>query len=172
MRDDTPRSSRVIRAIVFFLSAVGLVIAAAAGPVQAAPFQFQADLSLAAGEVSTSAAIPVPAGMRLVIETVTADIGMCFFPGGRGPRLHVQTVLDGQLVEHVILLTKTAENPNGCSAWESTRDLRLYTDAAIVSKAGVLEPKVVVARHYGGMQGMVTFAHVTISGRLVPADQE
>lgn len=172
MRDDTPRSSRAIRAIVFFLSAVGLVIAAAAGPVQAAPFQFQADLSLAVGEVSTSTPIPVPAGMRLVVETVTADIGMCLFPTGRGPRLHVQTLLDGKLVDHAIVLTKTADFPNGCGHWESTRDVRLYTDAAIISKAGVLEPRVLVGRHSGGTQGMITFARVTISGRLVPADQE
>jgi hypothetical protein len=110
--------------------------------------------------------------MRLVIETVTADIVLCFPPVGRGPRLRVQTLVDGDLVNHAIVLTKTNSNPNGCGTWEVTQGLRLYTDAASVSKAGVLGPRVLVSRHYGSGEGIISGARVTISGRLVPVGQE
>jgi hypothetical protein len=101
--------------------------------------------------------IPVPVGMRLVIETVTVRLGIV---GGREPHVMIETVLNGAVAHHEVALSRVFDS--NLDVWTATHDVRLYTDAGAPRRN---EGPMVVFARFGSAGGGI--ARVTISGYLV-----
>jgi hypothetical protein len=86
------------------------------------PFQRELQLHFGAGASQITGTFTVPKGTYLVIETVTADLGV----GDREqPFLFVTTVVNGVTSQHTIALKELPRSPN---VFNATHNLRLYAD--------------------------------------------
>jgi invasion protein IalB len=92
------------------------------GPV-VGPFQQTIELTFGAGVNEVTGTVVVPAGVHLVIETVTADIGVA---NNEQPFLFVETVVKGVTAQHTITLH---ELPRMSNVFAATHEVRLYADA-------------------------------------------
>lgn len=87
------------------------------------PFQQEVDLTFGSGVNEVTGTVAVPAGVHLVIETVTADIGVA---DHEQAFLFVTTVAGGVRAMHTITLKELPRMPN---VFGATHDVRLYADA-------------------------------------------
>ena len=88
----------------------------------AGPFQQAIELHFAAGVNEVTGTVAAPAGLALVIETVTADIGVA---DNEQPFLFVQTVVRGVPAMHTMTLRELPRMPN---VFGATHEVRLYAD--------------------------------------------
>lgn len=105
------------------------------GGGMAGPFQRQFLLTLAAGQQDVTATFNVPATQVLVIETVTADLGV---DAGNEAFLFVTTTAGGVEAMHTI---DVAQSPAMPTNFRGTHQVRLYADPGAtvtitVSRAG------------------------------------
>lgn len=122
----------------------------------ASPFQRELKLQFAAGVNQVTETVAVPKGLRLVIETVTADLGV---GDGEQPFLFVTTVVNGITSQHTIALAELPRSPN---VFNATHDLRLYADAGstvtvTVTRVGSSPPPAIPKPEL-----------VTLSGQTIP----
>lgn len=120
------------------------------------PFQRSAPLSLSVGtSLSFLGAFAVPAGKRLVIESVSVrvDLDSADSPDSIG----LQTTAAGFNNLHYILVSKQGSSSNGRSTYVGTHSFRVYADPETV--IGLL-----VARNNSGATAIAT---LTVSGYLV-----
>jgi invasion protein IalB len=89
----------------------------------AGPFQQAVELTFGNGVNEVTGTVAVPAGVHLVIETVTADIGVA---DGEQAFLFVTTVARGVQATHTITLEELPRMPN---VFGATHEVRLYADA-------------------------------------------
>jgi hypothetical protein len=87
------------------------------------PFQQAVELTFGDGVNEVTGTVAVPAGVHLVIETVTADIGVA---DDEQAFLFVTTVARGVQATHTITLEELPRMPN---VFGATHEVRLYADA-------------------------------------------
>ena len=124
------------------------------GGAAAGPFQRAVLLHLGAGVNQVTDTVSVPPGLTLVIETVTADIGVS---GSDQAFLFVETTASGANAQHTIALE---ELPKMSDVFHATRRVQLYADPG--SAVTVMVTRV-------GNSGYPDIAKpelVTLSGRL------
>lgn len=130
------------------------------GTAAVGPFQQTILLNFAAGVNEVNGTVDVPAGVHLVIETVTADIGVA---DQEQAFLFVQTVVNGVTAMHTITLDELPRMPN---VFGATHKVRLFADAGTTVTVKVTRfgnspypaiPKPVL---------------VTLSGEQVPEEEE
>jgi hypothetical protein len=112
-------------------------------------------LHFGAGENEITATYSVPAGRSLVIETVTADIGV---GGGDQPFLFVSTTTRSNSAQHTIVLE---ELPRQTDVFGATRRVQLYADP------GTTVTVMVTRWGSSGYPDIPKPELVTLSGRLV-----
>ena len=93
------------------------------GATAAGPYQQAIELTFGAGVNEITGTVTVPAGLLLVIETVTADVGVA---NNEQPFVFVSTVVRGVTAQHTIALQELPRSPN---VFGATHDVRLYADA-------------------------------------------
>jgi hypothetical protein len=93
------------------------------GGTSVGPYQQAIELTFGAGVNEITGTVAVPAGVRLVIETVTADIGVAT---DEQPFVFIFTVVRGVTAQHTIALNELPRSPN---VFGATHDVRLYADA-------------------------------------------
>jgi hypothetical protein len=125
------------------------------GAASAGPWHEAFLLHLGAGANEITATYSVPATRSLVIETVTADIGVT---GGDQPFLFVSTTTRGLTTQHTIVLE---ELPRQLDVYAATRRVQLYADA------GTSVTVMVTRWGSTGYPDIPKPELVTLSGRLV-----
>ena len=93
------------------------------GGVAVGPFQQAIELTFGAGVNEVTGTVTVPAGVHLVIETITADIGVADY---EQPFLFVRRLVQGVTAQHTIALQELPRMPN---VFGATHEVRLYADA-------------------------------------------
>jgi len=93
------------------------------GGTAVGPYQQAIELTFGAGVNEITGTLSVPAGVLLVIETVTADIGVA---NNEQPFVFISTVVRGVTASHTIALHELPRSPN---VFGATHDVRLYADA-------------------------------------------
>ncbi len=88
------------------------------------PFQRQLLLHFGAGVNQVTGQVTAPQKLGLVIETITADIGV---DTGEQANLFVETTAGGVSAMHTVALDELPLTPR---VFQSTQDVRLYADAA------------------------------------------
>lgn len=86
------------------------------------PWQQCFQFDFAAGQNELTQTFTVPADRELMIETVTADIGVT---GDDQPFVFVTTTVRGDQCQHTILLD---ELPRSSEVFQATRPVHLYAD--------------------------------------------
>jgi hypothetical protein len=125
-----------------------------AGGTAAGPYQQAIELTFSAGVNEITGTVSVPAGLLLVIETVTADIGVA---NNEQPFVFVSTVVRGVTATHTMALQELPRSPN---VFGATHDVRLYADAGTTVT-------VMVTRFGASTYPAIAKPElVTISGRL------
>jgi hypothetical protein len=90
------------------------------------PFQFYGTLSKTGGNFQTDNQIAVPAGKRLVIETVTVQ---AFVPAGQKLLAQINLVGGGTFAQHNLMLTPQGGfNFDLLDYFAATESMRLYAD--------------------------------------------
>ena len=124
------------------------------GGTAVGPYQQAIELTFGAGVNEITRTVAVPAGVHLVIETVTADIGVAL---DEQPFVFVTTVVRGVTAQHTIALQELPRMPN---VFGATHDVRLYADAGTTVS-------VIVTRFGSGPYPAIPKPElVTLSGRL------
>lgn len=119
------------------------------------PYQVQTGLTLLNGNSQAAATLNVPAGKRLVIEYLSASLGV---PSGVGLTLQLVPTLDGSQVSHVVPLTRTTVG-GGFDSMTASEATRVYADGSVL----FLAERALLA------QADTNIGSVTVSGYLVDA---
>jgi len=124
------------------------------GATAVGPYQQAIELTFGAGVNEITGTVAVPAGVHLVIETVTADIGVA---NNEQPFVFISTVVRGTTAQHTIALQELPRLPN---VFGATHDVRLYADA------GTTVTVMVTRFGTSSLPAIPKPELVTISGRL------
>ena len=134
------------------------------GPFQQAILLHFAGGNPGPGVNEVDGTVAVPAGLNLVIETVTADVGV-----GQQEQafLFVQTVVRGVTAMHTLVLSELSRTSGWAeNVFQATHDVRLYADA------GTTVDVKVTRFGNGPYLDMSKPSLITLSGRLESQGEE